>query len=252
MPPARHPNKMLLRPPKQDSAARLFCFPYSGLGASMYNKWPDRIGDIEICRIQPPGRENRLREPHYGTYDALAEQVVEALLPHFDRPFAFFGHCGGALPGFATALLLARSGLPTPRTLFISSQVAPHVGPFGRFLRMSNAELAVELAELTKAMGGAPTPDMIQMSLRVLRADVTANQEYHLARPVTLPCDVRVLGWRDDQEIRPDQMGEWSAYADAGKYTETVLEGGHHAFLDAPDELLAELAGALRATEPLR
>ncbi|MFD0382099.1 thioesterase II family protein [Streptomyces stramineus] len=61
-----------------------------------------------------PGRENRLREPHYGTYEELAEQLVEALLPHFDRPFAFFGHCGGALPGFATALLLARSGLPTP------------------------------------------------------------------------------------------------------------------------------------------
>ncbi|MFF1293379.1 MULTISPECIES: thioesterase II family protein [unclassified Streptomyces] len=252
MPSTRRPNKMLLRPPKQDSTARLFCFPYSGLGASMYNKWPDRVGDIEICRIQPPGRENRIREPHYGTYEELAEQTVEALLPHFDRPFAFFGHCGGALPGFATALHLANSGLPTPRTLFVSSQVAPHIGPFGRFLEMTNTELAVELAELTRSMGGTPTPDMIQMSLRVLRADVTANQKYHLAAPVPLPCEIRVIGWREDQEIRPDQMKEWSAYTDAGKYTDTLLEGGHHAFLDAPAELLAELTRTLLTTESQR
>ncbi|MCG5212972.1 thioesterase domain-containing protein [Streptosporangium soli] len=245
MPPGSRPTRMLLRPPKQDSRARLFCFPYSGLGASMYNKWPDHVGDVEICRVQPPGRENRIREPHYGTYEELAEQVAEALLPHFDRPFAFFGHCGGALPGFATALHLARTGLPTPDTLFISSQVAPHDGPFGRFLQLSNSELALELAALTRSMGGTPNPDMIQMSLRVLRADITANQLYHLAEPVPLPCDVRVIGWSEDKEIRPEQMGGWRAYAADGRYAEVNLEGGHHAFLNAPPELLTQLTGQL-------
>ncbi|MFD0382098.1 hypothetical protein ACFQ2B_05715 [Streptomyces stramineus] len=88
------------------------------------------------------------------------------------------------------------------------------------------------------------------MSLRVLRADVGANQKYHLEEPVTLPCDVRVIGWSEDQEIRPDQMREWSAYAEAGRYSATVLEGGHHAFLGAPAELLAELTGTLRTPAP--
>ncbi|AEY87129.1 thioesterase [Streptomyces corchorusii] len=250
MPPGSRPNKMLLRPPKQDSRARLFCFPYSGLGASMYNKWPDQVDGVEICRVQPPGRENRYREPHYGTYEELAEQVTEALLPHLDRPFAFFGHCGGALPGFATALHLARAGLPTPHTLFISSQVAPHDGPFGRFLQLTNSELAVELAELTRAMGGTPSPDMIQMSLRVLRADITANQRYHLTEPVLLPCAVHVIGWSEDKEIRPEQMGGWHAYAEDGRYAETTLEGGHHAFLDAPCELLTTLTERLCSAEP--
>ncbi|MFE2043093.1 thioesterase II family protein [Streptomyces sp. NPDC059477] len=247
MPPANRPNKMLLRPPKQDSAARLFCFPYSGLGASMYNKWPQQIGDVEICRVQFPGRENRFREPHYGTYEELAEQVTAGLLPYFDRPFAFFGHCGGALPGFATALHLARAGLPTPDTLFISSQVAPHDGPFGRFLHLTNAELAVELAKLTRAMGGTPSPDMIQMSLRVLRADITANQRYHLTEPVVLPCAVHTIGWSEDKEIRPDQMGGWPAYTTDGRFAETILEGGHHTFLDAPPALLTTLTERLRS-----
>ncbi|MFI6252346.1 thioesterase II family protein [Streptomyces sp. NPDC051016] len=252
MPPGGRPTKMLLRPPKRDSRARLFCFPYSGLGASMYNKWPDQVGDVEICRVQPPGRENRLREPHYGTYEELAEQVTEALLPHFDRPFAFFGHCGGALPGFATALHLARSGLPTPDTLFISSQVAPHDGPFGRFLQLSNSELVSELAELTRSMGGTPSPDMLQMSLRVLRADIAANQRYHLSEPVPLPCAVRVIGWHEDEEIRPGQMGGWKEYAEAGRHSETILEGGHHAFLDPSHDLLTELTEGLSSARPFR
>ena len=34
---------------------------------------------MEICLIQLPGRENRVREPHYGTYEELAVQLAESL-----------------------------------------------------------------------------------------------------------------------------------------------------------------------------
>jgi surfactin synthase thioesterase subunit len=247
-------DKLFLRPPKDDCAARLFCFPYSGLGASMYNRWPRRIddghgGEIEVCLLQPPGRENRLREPHFGTYQELAELVVPSLEPYLDRPFGFFGHCGGALAGFATALLLSRTALPDPACVFVSSQVAPHEGPFGRFLSMTDEELGVELAELTRAMGGEPQPDILAMSLRVLRADVTANQVYRLDEPVVLPGEIRSIGWRDDQEIRPEQMTGWPAYAGAGRHHHVVLPGTHHEFLSAPAALLHELAAGLRTPE---
>lgn len=249
MPSVNQPNKLLLRAPKAGANARLFCFPYSGLGASMYNKWPRYIGATELCLIQPPGRENRIREAHYGTYERLAEQVAEVLLPYLDRPFGFFGHCGGALPGFATALYLARSGFPTPDCLFVSSQVPPHEGPYGRFLKMTDGELAVELAKLTRALGGEPREDMIEMGLRVLRADVTANQKYSLEAPATLPCNVSVIGWQEDEEIRPEQMRGWSAYADRDRFHETVLPGAHHAFLSAPSALLAVFARHMGGAE---
>ncbi|HWM03366.1 MAG TPA: thioesterase domain-containing protein [Actinophytocola sp.] len=249
MSPARPGGKLLLRRPSDDCAARLFCFPYSGLGASMYTRWPSRIGDVEISLVQPPGRENRMRDPHFETYEQLAEQVATGLKSYLDRPFGFFGHCGGALAGFATALALAESGGPAPDCVFISSQVAPHDGPYGRFLAMSDDELAVELAELTKVMGGEPHPDILALSLRVLRADITANQRYRLNEPVVLPGELRAIGWTDDREIRPEQMTGWPAYAAPDRFHQVVLPGTHHEFLDAPEALQRELAAGLRTPE---
>jgi surfactin synthase thioesterase subunit len=244
------PGKWLLRRPGEDSAARLFCFPYAGVGASMYNRWPEVVGTAEVCRVQLPGRENRIREAHYGTYEELAERLAEALVPCLDRPFGFFGHCRGALVGFAVAAHLQRAGLPTPDRLFVSSQEPPHKGPYSRFLRLGNAELATELGRLTEAMGGRPHPDLIQLGLRVLRADISANRRYRLDSPVLLPTTViHAIAWAADEELRPDQTAGWDAYAGPGGFHETVLEGGHYAFLGAPDALLRELAhGMSRAS----
>jgi surfactin synthase thioesterase subunit len=237
---------MLLRTPGDDMPARLFCFPYSGMGASMYSKWPTKIGDTELCLVQLPGRENRIREPHYQTHELLAEQLAEELSPYFDRPFGFFGHCGGAFPAFATALHLARHQAPTPACLFVSSQVAPHDGPCGRFLRMSDSELGEELAQLTRAQGGEPKPDVIQMNVGVLRADLTAVENYPFEAPVELPAHVRAIGWDRDAEILPEQMSGWSAYARPGRFHWTMLHGGHYTLLDAPDGLIAELDEGMR------
>ncbi|KAA2254641.1 thioesterase [Solihabitans fulvus] len=231
-------RKWLLRKPSSDAPARLFCFPYSGVGASMYNRWPSRTGSVEICSVQLPGRENRIREPHYGTYDVLAEQAAEALEPYLDRPFGFFGHCGGALAAFATALRLQRLGGHLPACLFVSSQVAPHQPPYGRFLTMTGDELREELALLTIAMGGRPHPDALDFGLDILRADISANQKYQLAAPVMISTDLHAIGWSGDVEIRPDQMGGWQEYAAEDRLFRTVLAGEHHTFLSAPESLL--------------
>ncbi|MQY12862.1 Linear gramicidin dehydrogenase LgrE [Streptomyces sp. RB5] len=246
MPPAPRPPRWLLRKPQDDAPARLFCLPYSGTGASMYHRWPQRVGPAEVIRIQLPGRENRLREPHYGTYEELAGPLTEALLPYLDRPFGFFGHCAGALPGFAAALHLYEQGLPTPDAVFISSQVSPHDGPYGRFLGLTDDELAVELTALVRAMGGEPHPALIDMSLGVLRGDVEANRAYHLDKPVRLPGALYAVGWDADKEIRPGQMTGWDQYAAPGRCHLSVLPGEHYAFLDAPEALTSLLGEAMQ------
>jgi surfactin synthase thioesterase subunit len=236
------PARWFLRKPREDSAARIFCFPYSGVGASMYAAWPLHAGAAEICLVQPPGRENRLREPHYGDYDSLAEDLVEHLLPYLDRPFAFFGHCGGALPGYATSLRLMQGGLPLPSVLFVSSQVAPHQGPHGRFLYMTDDELSVELGGLMRAMCGASDPDLIALGLEVMRADVEANKRYRLPEPITIPGRLTAISWQNDPEITPAQMIGWSDCAEVDRFRQVVLPGSHYSFLSAPQPLLDELA----------
>ncbi|MET7990797.1 thioesterase domain-containing protein [Amycolatopsis sp. NPDC005232] len=231
-------QRWLLREPSDNSAVRLFCIPYSGCGASMYRKWPRYLGDIEVCAVQLPGRENRLREQPYGTYEELADDFAEALLPYLDRPFAFFGHCGSALPGYETSVRLLERDYPLPARLFVSSQVAPHQGPAGRFLHMADEELAVEVTELIKELGGKPVGDMVELSVRILRADVDANKRYRPLKPTALPLPITALGWAQDTEVDYRLMDGWS---DCGSTTFRLLEGPHYRFMEAPDELMKVL-----------
>src|SRR5689334_17713184 len=122
-------TRWLLREPDEDASARLFCIPYAGMGASMYAQWPRRLGSADVVLVQPPGRENRLREPHVKTFEDFAEQAVEELTPYFDRPFALYGHCAGSLPAFTVAERLHELGLPLPERVYVASQVPPHLCP---------------------------------------------------------------------------------------------------------------------------
>jgi surfactin synthase thioesterase subunit len=54
---------------------RLFCFPYAGAGASIFNSWPNQLQpDVDLCAVQAPGRETR-----------CAEELIAELPPMIDR-----------------------------------------------------------------------------------------------------------------------------------------------------------------------
>lgn len=224
-----------VRPPSTDHPARIFCFPFSGSGASAFSAWPAAIDDVEVCPVQFPGRENRLAHPHYGTYEDLAAGLVEPLLPLLDRPFAFFGHCAGALPAFETVLRLAEQGMPQPDCLFVSGQPAPHDASRDRMLTMTEPELRAELESFVRGRGIEPRPDMIDVGMAVLLRDLAAAREYRRAEPVVLPCPVVVLHWRDDPEVSLDALEGWRRYADSVEIR--VVDGGHFDFMHAPDQL---------------
>jgi surfactin synthase thioesterase subunit len=234
----------LLRIPARESAGRVFCFPYSGVGASMFNRWPRWIGRFEVCPVQLPGRENRIRDAHPKTHQELAESITDQLLPLLDRPFALFGHCAGALPAFEVARRLTGGDLPRPRRLVVSAQVAPHHCPHDRFLDCTDDELVDELRRLTVQRGGQPHPALLALSLEVLRKDLDANRVYRLAEPVPIPMDITVLHWSADPEVTLPELEGWSQYAPDVRFT--VLDGGHYEFLTAPDALLDLLSAQLR------
>ena len=224
-----------VRPPSTDLPAQLFCLPYSGTGASAFSAWPAAIGDIEVSPVQFPGRENRMAAPHYGTYENLAFDLVDAMAPRLERPFAFFGHCAGALPAFEAVLRLAELGLPQPQCLFVSGQVPPHDASRDRMLSMTEDELRAELEAVVSSRGITPRPDMIDLGLSVLLRDLAAAAEYRRAEAVKVQCPIVVLHWQDDPEVTLHELAGWRHYSDSVDFQ--VLPGGHHDFMNAPDEL---------------
>ena len=96
--------------PKPKAHLRFFCFPYAGAGASAFASWADLMPpEVELCAVQLPGRESRLREKPFVRLPPLVRAVRESLRPYLHKPFAFFGHSMGALISFELARELRRT-----------------------------------------------------------------------------------------------------------------------------------------------
>jgi surfactin synthase thioesterase subunit len=203
----------------------------------MYRRWPRYLGTTELCPVQLPGRENRLREPLPSTFEDLAEALADGLGQALDRPFALFGHCGAAVAAFVAAQRLQSQATP-PTRLFVSSQPAPHDGPASRFLGLSDDALRTELARLIRELGGDPVPAFVDLGLRVLREDVEVHRRYTPPAPVPLGMPLTVISWSGDTEVPAGALDGWSAYGEARHHR---LDGGHFSFLDAPPALRAVL-----------
>jgi len=114
--------------PNPEASLRLFCFPYAGGGTTIFRAWPQGMpDDVEVAPVQLPGREGRLREPSFTQINPLVRALADALRPHLDREFAFFGHSMGAIISFELARELRRRRGPAPAHLFVSGRAAPQI-----------------------------------------------------------------------------------------------------------------------------
>src|SRR2546423_7692121 len=88
---------------------RLFCFPYAGGHAALFRTWSKGLpSEIELCPVQLPGRERRMREKPYANLPELIDTLVGVLSPYLDKPYVLFGHSMGALISFELARALRR------------------------------------------------------------------------------------------------------------------------------------------------
>ncbi|NEP01487.1 MAG: hypothetical protein F6K58_23085, partial [Symploca sp. SIO2E9] len=122
------PNLWIKCPQSNPKAnLRLFCLPYAGGGSSIFRLWHRELtSNIELCPIELPGRENRIREKPISNLEVLTEKLVEIFLPHADKPFALFGHSMGALIAYELARKLQQKNI-NPVYLFVSGRQAPNI-----------------------------------------------------------------------------------------------------------------------------
>lgn len=229
-------NNCLLRPPSPEGEMRLFCFPFAGAGASSFRRWPSWIGDeIEICPVQLPGKESRFNETPFETFDEFALATSAMIEPYLDRPYAFFGHCMGALLAYALCQELDSRGAPPPMNFFASGSLVPHRGFYGVFgPEMSDSEIFDELCRSVEVGGGELDPDLKDMAVTILRRDMAMCQAYK-PEPGKLRCEVTAIAWDSDPDVSLEDAAEWGAYS---KTTSALLEGGNYDVVNAPDPLI--------------
>ncbi len=168
--------------PRPQARLRLFCFPYAGGAASLYRTWPQHLPPtIELCAVQLPGRENRIRESPYTNLVDLVAALLPNLLPVLDKPFALFGHSMGALIAYEVARQLQQHR-QIPTHLLVSGRRAP-VLPEPEALPHTLPSDEAFLRELHRRYHNIPTVLFEETELRalfvpLLRADLTLVETY--------------------------------------------------------------------------
>lgn len=230
--------------PAEAPRLRLFCFPYAGSGASVYRLWNTLLPpDIEVCAVQPPGRENHFGTPPITSMPRLVDGVRAAIAPLLDRPFAFFGHSLGAVVAYETALALARDTGVEPHLLIVSGHRAPHLPPTRpRIRHLPDAEF---LREIVLLNGMAPelleNRELVEFFLPVLRADFELAESYGAPLAADLRCPLLALGSRDDY-VSEAAIEAWAA-ATTGPANTRIFDGDHF-YLNTHRSALVAAVGA--------
>jgi medium-chain acyl-[acyl-carrier-protein] hydrolase len=225
---------------------RLFCFPYAGAGASVYQPWKTMLPQgVELCAIQMPGREVRISERPITEWPSLIRQLESAILPWLDCPFAFFGHSLGALVAFELAGALRRRGHAEPLHLFVSGRAAPHLVGQEPIHALPEPEFVQAVAR----MNGTPqevlqSKELMSLLIPLLRADFTLSETYRHQGDPSLTTSMSAYGGRDDLDAPPDKVAAWRQHTH-GAFRHVTLPGGHFFVNQSRTELLAEVNGEL-------
>lgn len=230
--------------PSPQARLRLLCFPHAGGAASVFYPWADELpGDIEVCAIQLPGRESRLREPPFTRLSPLVRALVQAIQPCLSLPIAIFGHSLGALVGFELARQLRRQKMPGPVCLFVSGHRAPHLP--SRTPPVHQLPQEEFIAEMRRLKG---TPEevlqhteLLRLLLPLLRADFAVNETYGYTPEAPLACPIYAFGGLEDDEANYDELVAWREHT-CNSFELRMFPGDHFFLYSARAPLLQAIA----------
>jgi medium-chain acyl-[acyl-carrier-protein] hydrolase len=226
---------------------RLFCFPYSGAGASIFHRWAEKLPyHVEICAIQLPGRETRLSEPLYTRLPPLLESLGQALLPYLDKPFAVFGHSLGTLIAFELLRYLRREHGIQPIHFFAAGHSAPQLP---REKPPIHALPDNDFAEELRRYNGTPIEVLDHSELRqllfpILRADFAIYEHYAYEADQPLACPISAYGGLQDEEVTQDRLEAWREQT-TEHFSFRLFPGDHFFLNTAQQPLLQQMAQVL-------
>ncbi|MFI9722809.1 amino acid adenylation domain-containing protein [Streptomyces sp. NPDC052396] len=221
---------------------QLFCLPFAGGTPQSFDAWLPEFRaryDVQVALL--PGRGARFGEPMPRSAAEVVPDLAEEIRPHLGSSFVLFGHSMGALLAYELARELLRSHRISPACLVVSGQSSPqHRDPEGLH-RLPPREMLRVLARFGGVDPGLfDQPELLDLVLPTLQADVAIAETYrHTPRPV-LDCPVLVYGSADDPGTTPAALAGWRETT-TGPVETVILPGGHFHFNTDPGAFTADL-----------
>lgn len=238
--------------PKPQATIRLFCLPYAGSGAAVYRPWQAALPpQLELCLVQLPGRETRLREQPFTRIEPLLEELAPAVESRLDKPYILFGHSMGALVAFELARALRRRGAPAPLALVVSGRRSPELPDPNPPLH--NLPEAAFIRAIIQRYNGIPKvllddPELLRVFLPTLRADLEVIETYRYAPDAAFEYPIVVYGGQSDPQASLAELHAWQTHTSQAL---TVKQfPGEHFYLQEQRAALIQaiVANALRSS----
>jgi len=233
--------------PNPDAKFRLFCFPYAGGGSLIFYHWSNALpADIEVCALQPPGREQRVSEAPIDRFEPLLDALEAALVDYLDRPFAFFGHSLGAFMSFELARRLRARNVTGLRHLFVSACRAPQLPDRDSPVHhLPKDELIAEL----RRYNGTPqvlleNAELMEFLLPLLRADFALFETYRYLADEPLTCPITAFGGLNDRKATEAEIEQWRAMT-VNRFEMQLFPGDHFYLNTQREELLRVITATL-------
>jgi surfactin synthase thioesterase subunit len=221
---------------------QLFCLPYAGAGASMFQTWPALAPDgLRLRPVQLPGREERLDEQPHTNIHAAIRALVPELVYSLDPPVtvALFGHSLGAVLAYELARAMSNRQGVTVAHLFVSGSPGPRLGRSERASGLSDDEFLDRVLEFAGYRHPAfDIPELRELILPTLRADVELHEGYTPLSNAPLNTPITCFRGRDDRLVsRADAFG----WRDCTTIAFDLVEppGGHMFLVDDPSFMLS-------------
>jgi surfactin synthase thioesterase subunit len=230
-------------------AVRLYCLPHAGGAASAFRPWIGRLPGVQVCPLQPPGRETRQREEPHTAMGPLVRELADVVLGAPPGPYALYGHSLGALVGFELAHEIGRRGGPAPVHLLVSGCSAPQwADEDPRFTVPDPTD--PQIVALLRVLGGTPesflsNPLVLRMILPALRTDLAVKNGYRYVPRPPLDVPVTALTGTEDPRCTVESVLAWRDQT-VRRFRPHLMPGGHFAVLEQPEVTLGHVREALR------
>ena len=236
---------------RNNSARRLFCFPFAGGGIATYTPWAQYFEtQAEVFAAQLPGRGKRFNETPATVLQTLIESLMQAIIPLMDKPCVFFGHSMGAILAYELCLKLHSENKTLPSILMLSACNPPH------FKTEKSTPLhtlpSAQFWQAVHQINGTPNEvfkntELLELVEPALRADFKIAGDWHQQnkshQPI-LPIPIKLFGGLKDKSISKENLSAWRDYS-VNTAPPQFLKGDHFFINDAESGLLPLISTSL-------